>query len=202
MVNARVKKREAIVKVAQAAMIIAVMLVLDLTNLGMIITPTVAITTYHIPVIVGAIIMGPYYGMLFGGFFGALSIYAASTRGVSIADLAFSPFYSGDPVSSLIMSVGVRILIGLVASLVFRCLTKHNINSIVSCVIAAILATLTNTVGVLTCLWLLFPELSLTFKTVLKIIITVNCFLEVVLAVIFSLAFAKALPALRKYMNK
>ena len=196
------KNREQILKLTQASMVIAILIVLQLTGLGFITVPPVSITTMHIPVIVGAIVMGPYYGALFGGSMGLLSLLNATFRGVSPLDLAFSPFYSGSPLSSIVMSIVVRIFIGLVAGLVFRTLIKHNVNDIISAVIGAFLATLANTVGVMSCLWLLFPKFSMSFKTVLEVVISVNFVIEATAAVIFTLAFAKALPALSKYMKK
>ena len=196
------KNREKILKLTQASMIIAILIVLQISNLGFILIPPVSITIMHIPVIVGAIIMGPFYGAFFGGAMGVLALLNATFRGASPIDIAFSPFYSGSPVSSIFMSVVVRILIGLVAGLVFKALTKYKVNVIISAVIAAIVATLTNTLGVMSCLWLLFPKFGFSFKAIIQTIFAVNFLLEASAAAIFALAFAKALPALNKYIIK
>ena len=50
----------------------------------------------------------------------------------------------------------------------------------------------------MSCLWLLFPEFSLTFKAVLQTIFALNFLVEAGAAVIFAAAFAKVIPMLRK----
>ena len=128
-----------------------------------------AIRSYY-AVIVGAIVLGPVYGGIFGGTMGIISMLEATFKGTGPVDLAFSPFYSGSPFSSVLMSVVVRIFIGVVAGLVFRAMIKSNVNSYISMVVAAFLATATNTVGVLSCLWLLFPSLGINFKIFIEAI--------------------------------
>ena len=61
-------KREQLRKMILAAIFIAMILLLAFTPmLGYIkIGPALSITTIGIPVIIGAIILGPYYGMLLG----------------------------------------------------------------------------------------------------------------------------------------
>ena len=198
---ANTKSKNQILQMTQAAMIIAILILLQITGIGFIMVPPVSFTIMHIPVIIGAVIMGPYWGALFGGIMGLSSLINASFRGTSPVDLAFSPFYSGSPISSIIMSVVVRILIGLVAGLVFKALVKHSANDIISAVIAAFLATLTNTAGVMGCLWLLFPKFNVTFKAVIQTIFAVNFLIEAGLAIVFALAFAKVLPAIVKKRN-
>jgi len=202
MENTLVNSREKTLKLVQVSMVIAVLIALDLTGLGFIKFPMASFTTMHIPVIVGAIVLGPVYGGIFGGTMGVISMLEATFKGTGPVDLAFSPFYSGSPFSSVLMSVVVRIFIGVVAGLVFRAMIKSNVNSYISMVVAAFLATATNTVGVLSCLWLLFPSLGINFKIFIEAIITLNFVFELILAIVFSLGFAKALPALKKYMKK
>ncbi len=198
---ANTKSKKQILQMTQAAMIIAIIILFQVTGIGFIMMPPIAFTILHIPVIIGAVIMGPYWGALFGGAMGLCSLIDATMRGSSLGDLAFSPFYSGHPISSIIMAVVVRILIGLVAGLVFKALIKHNVNDVISAVVAAFLATLTNTAGVMGCLWLLFPKFNLTFKSVLETIFAVNFLIEAGSAILFALAFAKVLPAIIKKRN-
>ena len=188
---ASTKSKKQILQMAQASMIIAIIILFQVTGIGFIMMPPVAFTILHIPVIIGAVIMGPYWGALFGGAMGLCSLIDSTMRGSSPADLAFSPFYSGHPISSIVMALVVRILIGFVAGLVFKALIKHKVNDIVSAVAAGFLATLTNTLGVMGCLWLLFPKLNVTFKAVLETVFAVNFLIEASLAVVFAIAFAK-----------
>lgn len=195
---ANTKSKKQILQMAQASMIIAILILLQITGIGFIMIPPVSFTIMHIPVIIGAVVMGPYWGALFGGVMGLSSLINSTIRGSSPVDLAFSPFLSGSPISSIIMALVVRILIGFVAGLIFKSLVKHNVNDIVSAVAAAFLATLTNTAGVMGCLWLLFPDLNVTFKAVVETIFAVNFLIEAGLAVVFAIAFARVLPAFIK----
>ena len=180
------------------AMLIAIEIVLVVTNLGFILVPPISITILHIPVIIGAIILGWKGGLVMGTSFGLLSMINATFRGTSPADLAFSPFYSGNPVGSLIMCVGCRMLLGFAAGILFEFLSKKMKSTTLSAVIASFLATLIHTTTVMSCLWLLFPEFSLTFKAVLQTIFALNFLVEAGAAVIFAAAFAKVIPMLRK----
>ena len=113
-------------KLTQLALLIAIQLILSFTPLGFIILPgMVSITIMHIPVIVGGIVMGPMYGGILGLVFGLLSMYKATTAATSVVDQAFSPFLSGAPVQSIIMCIIPRVLLGVVAALLFRALEKR-----------------------------------------------------------------------------
>ncbi len=55
------------VQLTQLTLLIALLAVLTFTPIGFIQIPPVAITILHIPVIVGAVVMGPKYGGILGG---------------------------------------------------------------------------------------------------------------------------------------
>lgn len=123
-------------KLVVTGMLLAVMIVLMNTPLGFIpIGPTKA-TIMHLPVIIGAIIEGPVVGLALGLIFGIMSMIQAA-----IAPTILS-FVFLDPVVAILP----RIAVGLVAYFVYK-LSK-------SAVLAAALATLTNTVGVLGLIYL------------------------------------------------
>ncbi|MBQ2202170.1 MAG: ECF transporter S component, partial [Clostridia bacterium] len=66
--------RESLRKMILAAIFIALIILLAFTPmLGYIKIGPLSITTIGIPVIIGAIILGPYYGMLLGFVFGMTS---------------------------------------------------------------------------------------------------------------------------------
>ena len=182
------------------SLIIAIEIMLVITNLGFIMVPPVSITILHIPVIVGAIIMGPKYGAILGGAFGVLSLLNATFRGVSPVDLAFSPFLSGSPISSIIMCIGCRVLLGFIAGLLYKLLSRKN--KTVAAIVSSFVATLIHTATVMACLWLLFPDFGMTFKTVLETILALNFLIEASLAVIFALAFARIIPILISHYKK
>ena len=64
-------------QMTQLTLLIAILVVLTFTPLGFIQIPPVAITILHIPVIIGAIAMGPVCGGILGLAFGVLSMLKA-----------------------------------------------------------------------------------------------------------------------------
>ena len=56
------------------ALMAAIVIVLANTPLGMIQLPIIKATTVHIPVIIGAILLGPAAGAILGGVFGICSL--------------------------------------------------------------------------------------------------------------------------------
>ena len=76
-------------------------------------------TIIHVPVIVGALLLGPRYGAFLGFVFGMTSLIKA-TLTPSVTSFVFSPFitiggYSGN-MWSVVIAIVPRVLIGVVAS--------------------------------------------------------------------------------------
>ena len=64
---------------ATLAMFCGVLLVMGVTGIGFIPLPVIKATTMHIPVILGAVLLGPGAGAVLGGVFGLCSIWANTT---------------------------------------------------------------------------------------------------------------------------
>ena len=100
------------------ALMSAIVIVLANTPLGMIQLPIVKATTVHIPVIIGAILLGPLAGGILGFVFGACSL-VSNTVAPTLLSFAFSPFLSTTGIPGILkavwVSVGCRILIGVAA---------------------------------------------------------------------------------------
>ena len=62
------------------ALMAAIVIVLANTPLGMIQLPIIKATTVHIPVIIGAILLGPAAGAILGGVFGICSLTVSYTH--------------------------------------------------------------------------------------------------------------------------
>jgi uncharacterized membrane protein len=120
-------------RIATAGMLGAIAVALAVTRLGFIPVPnaTGSATIMHLPVIVGAVLEGPVVGLIVGLIFGVFSLIQ-DTTGLFVNPL---------------VSVLPRLLIGPVAWLVYRALTRTNRD--VSAVVAGVAGTLTNTVGVI-----------------------------------------------------
>lgn len=118
-------------------------------------------TTIHIPVILGACLLGPKAGGILGGVFG-LTSFINSTFKPMITSFVFTPFYSLDPrfsggIGSLFVCFVPRILIGVFAGLVFNLLKNHTKSSI-CCAVTGFIGSMTNTILVMGSIYLLFGQ--------------------------------------------
>ena len=101
------------------AILIAVILVMSFTPLGYIKTLGLEITLLHIPVIVGAALTGPVGGMVLGAVFGLTSFFQCfgmSWFGTTL--------FSISPVATFVVCVVPRVLLGLIAALLYRAFEK------------------------------------------------------------------------------
>lgn len=123
-------------------------------------------TTLHIPVIIGAVLMGPASGAFLGFIFGLTSFLQATFQ-PSVTSFCFSPFYSvGDfhgNFYSLIVCFVPRILIGVVAYFVFAALMKvlkgkRKVKETIALPIAGVLGSMTNTILVMGGIYVFFGE--------------------------------------------
>ncbi len=116
-------------------------------------------TTIHIPVIIGACLLGPKSGAFLGGVFGLTSLINNTLRPL-VTSFVFTPFYSLDPrfsggLRSLVICFVPRMLIGIVAGLLFKWL-KDRTGPLLACGAAGFLGSLTNTVFVMGGIYLLY----------------------------------------------
>ena len=139
----------------------AIVIVLANTPLGMIQLPIVKATTVHIPVIIGAILLGPTAGAILGGVFGVCSLIS-NTMAPTLLSFAFSPFMSTTGIIGAIkaiwVSVGCRIMIGVAAGWLWRLLKKLKLNQIVALSITGFVGSMVNTVAVMGSIYLLFAQ--------------------------------------------
>ncbi|AOY75155.1 ECF transporter S component [Clostridium formicaceticum] len=126
------KNRISTKKMAVAGMLGGFSVALSMTPIGYIPIPFLGInaTTMHIPVIIGAILGGPMIGTFVGIIFGVSSLLRATT-----------PFFA-DPLVAILP----RLLIGIMSYYTYK-LSKNAI-------VPAVVGTATNTVGVMTMIYL------------------------------------------------
>ncbi len=183
-------------QLTQLSLLIALEAVMAFTPLGFIMIPPISITILHIPVIIGAILMGPTYGGILGGAFGVLSMIKATFFAASPADLLFSPFASGAPVQSAVMCIVPRILLGVAAALLYR-LLRQVTKDIAAMAVSCILATLLHSVMVLGSMWLFFQAMPL--RDVFVTVASLNCIVEMLAAGVVGTAVCKPVMA---YLRK
>jgi len=148
------------------AMFAAIILILGIPGnpIGFIPLPFIRGTTIHIPVIIGALILGPKYGAVLGFMFGLVSL-ANNTFNPTVTSFVFSPFYSlpGEESGSwlaLIIVFVPRILVGVIPWFVWAGLKKllPKKLELVSWAAAGVAGAATNTLLVMHGIFLFFGE--------------------------------------------
>lgn len=186
------------------ALTAAIVILLANTPLGMVPLPITKATTVHIPVMLGAIVFGPMAGCILGGVFGLCSVIS-NTITPSLTSFAFSPFMSttGIPgaLKALWISVGCRILIGLVVGWLWIILKKVKVPNYIALPVAGFVGSMTNTVCVMGSIYLLLAQQyadvrSIGMEAVMGVIMTtvaVNGIPEALLALVLVSAIGMAL---------
>lgn len=163
------KKKKDTRWLTSVALMAAIVILLANTPLGMIQLPVVKATTVHIPVILGAVLLGPLAGAILGGVFGICSMIS-NTMAPTLLSFAFSPFMSmtGIPgaLKAVWISVGCRILIGVVAGWLWILLKKCKTNTIVALPVVGFIGSMANTVLVMGSIYLLLAQEYASKKSV------------------------------------
>ena len=132
------------------ALMAAIVILLANTPLGMIQLPIIKATTVHIPVIIGAIL---------GAIFGICSLIS-NTTAPTLLSFAFSPFLSTTGLAGVVkaiwISVGCRIMIGVISGWLWILLRKLKANSYFSLIITGFFGSMVNTIFVMGSIYLLF----------------------------------------------
>lgn len=151
------------------ALMAAIVILLANTPLGMIQLPIIKATTVHIPVIIGAALLGPAAGAFLGGVFGICSMIS-NTQAPTLLSFAFSPFLSttgfAGVVKALWISIGCRVMIGVVAGWLYRFLKNRKVPAAVSLPVTGFIGSMTNTVFVMGSIYLLFAKQYAEVKNV------------------------------------
>lgn len=194
------------------ALMAAIVIVLANTPLGMIQLPIIKATTVHIPVIIGAILLGPSAGAILGAVFGVCSLIS-NTMAPTLLSFAFSPFMSttGIPgaLKAIWISVGCRILIGVAAGWLWILLSKLKVGQLIALPIVGFIGSLVNTVAVMGSIYLLFAQEYAQAREVgvtavwglIMGTVTASGIPEAIAAAVLVLALGKVLIQVFKKMN-
>lgn len=151
MNNETKRTRLTVQDMVRLSVLVAIMLLLELTGLGMIKTAGLEITIFLVPVIVGAIVMGPGAGAFLGGVFGCISFwecFGKSWFGTMLLGIS--------PVLTFLVCVPTRILAGWLLRLAFKALHKLDKSNLWSFGAAGLIGALCNTALFMTTLCLCF----------------------------------------------
>ena len=194
------------------ALMAAIVIVLANTPLGMIQLPIIKATTVHIPVIIGAILLGPSAGAILGFVFGVCSLIS-NTMAPTLLSFAFSPFMSttGIPgaIKAIWVSVGCRMLIGIAAGWLWILLKKVRLNDVVALPIVGFAGSMVNTITVMGSIYFLFAQQYAEAKDVAVTAdwglvmgtVTASGIPEAIAAAILVLALGKVLIQMFKRMG-
>lgn len=145
------KNKKNIRYLTELALLIAILLVMNLTGLAMIPLPGQYASIMTVPVAIGAIMLGPLAGGIMGGAMGAISFYTAVKTG--FATLIMVGYTGGNVVLlSFINCFIPRILMGVATGWIFRALKKVDKTKTICYYVGGLAAPVLNTILYMTVL--------------------------------------------------
>ena len=164
-----VNKKKDTHRMVTLAMLCGILIVMGMTGIGFIPLPVIKATTMHIPVILGAVLLGPSAGAVLGAVFGLCSIWA-NTTAPGLLSFAFSPFMSTTglvgAVKSLWIALGCRVLLGVLAGWLWKLLKTVKTPDMAALPITAAVATICHTLMVMGSIYALLGQQYAAAKNV------------------------------------
>ena len=198
---------------ALLAMLCGVLLVMGMTGIGFIPLPVIKATTMHIPVILGAILLGPKAGAVLGAVFGLCSIWANTTT-PGLLSFAFSPFMTTEGLpgvlKSLWIALGCRTLFGAIAGWLWMLFQRILKKEYAALSVTAAVATICHTLLVMGSIYILLAQqyaaaknvaISAVFGLIMGTV-TASGIPEAIAAAILVTVIGKALLHLMEGMKK
>lgn len=176
------------------AILVAIIIIMTFTPLGYMKIGALEITFIMIPVVIGAIILGPGAGAFLGGVFGITSFaqcFGLSAFGTAL--LGINPFLT------FILCMVPRVLMGWFAGLIFKAFYKIDKTKIISFAVASLSGALLNTVLFVGALILFFGNSAYlrqfgdSIIAIIGVLVTVNALVEAIVCLIVGAAVSKAL---------
>lgn len=187
--------------------LLAIEILLAFTPLGFVPLGFTKATTIHIPVIIGAIFLGPVGGAVLGCAFGVMSIII-NTISPSLTSFVFSPFIaiggSQGNIWSLVVALVPRMMIGVTAYYSYKWASKLNGTKSMAYAVAGVVGSLTNTILVMGGIYLFFGKQyaaakEVAFETLFSVImgiVGINGVPEAIVAAIFVATTCKVLKSI------
>ena len=151
-------------RITLTALLVAIIFLLAFTPLGYLVIGPIAATTIQMPVVSGAVLMGPVTGLVLGAFFGLSAIVKVLTMPGADPFATMALTYS--PLAYITVCMGSRMLMGWLTGLLGVGLRKipalGGKRSVIRYGIAGFSGSLMNTVFYLGLLWLLAREVIAT----------------------------------------
>lgn len=136
----------------RTTLLVAIIVIMSVTPLGYLNVGALSITFLTIPVMIGAVTMGPGVGAVLGLAFGITSFIQAmwGTSPLGALMFATNPFFTG------ITCIVPRVLVGFLCGLLFKCLRKIDGKRVWTFAVASFSAPVLNTILFMTSLLLCF----------------------------------------------
>lgn len=125
----------------ELALLVAIILVMKLTGLASIPVGPLVMTFTMVPISIGAMIMGPLAGGVLGMVYGFTSFYDAITGASAMTGI----FFQLNPLSTFVLCVGMRTLVGVLAGWLFRGLKRIDPTKTISYFAVGLATPLLNT---------------------------------------------------------
>ena len=154
--------RKKIREITMLAVLSALIILMSFTPIGYIRTIGLEITLLVIPVVIGAICLGPKGGLILGTLFGITSllqcVFGLSPFGATL--LSINPYFTA------ILCIFPRALMGYLVGVIFNALNQEFDNDIFAHIIAAVSGALLNTIFFMTTLCIFFynTEYIMSFR--------------------------------------
>lgn len=162
-------------------------LLLAFSFFGYVVTDNVSLTSMHIPVLIGAFLLGPIEGLFLGGIFGLTSMWKANTTAKSYADIIFSPFISGKLIPSIILCLVTRMLFGLIAGLLYKFVEKKISHKKTGIMITTIVSVFIHSFLVYGAMGIFFPKTNFSIISPITQLNVYNLLLDKGLTVLIML---------------
>lgn len=138
------KKTTNLKYLTQLALLVAILIMMNVTGIAMIPLPGQYLSIMTVPVAVGAMILGPLAGTVLGAVMGGISFYTAIKTGFATLTMAG---YSGGlmVMLSFLNTVPTRALMGFCTGWIYKLVSKVDKTKTVGCYLGGLLAPLLNT---------------------------------------------------------
>ena len=189
----------------QLALLTAIIVVMAFTPVGYLRTPVVEVTFLTVPVIIGAIIIGPLAGAFLGGVFGCTSFiqcFGMSTFGGTLLAI--------DPLFTFLLCFIPRVLMGFLCGIFFNAIYRADKSSskLVAFSFSSLSGALLNTILFVIFVFVFFgnSEYILSFGNttfeIIAVLVGINGVVEAVVCTILATAVCKALVKIYSHISQ
>jgi uncharacterized membrane protein len=191
--------------IVRLSFLVALMVLMSFTPVGYLKVGVISVSFLCLPVILGAILLGPLASTILGFVFGISSFIAAFSDPLGAILLGINPFLV------FLTLVVPRILMGLGTGLIFRLFRSIKKTKPLSYLITSIAATLLNSILYTVFLWFTFGDtlielelyqLGTTIITLLIGLIGFNTLLELLVCGVFGFIAGRIVSAVNKRAEK